>query len=186
MMNNIAFVVYVTDIYLKTLDDQAELAFQKNVRADIWFQKTVEERLGRPYNECSNITDPTYRRRNCIHECKADKLLEANCNRLIPLCNKLNQELDYECEKLDICPQECTAIMYDLSISKEEDLNDTLSIRAFYLSLSYTYLSLTPKSTPADFISSVGGALSLLLGISFLSLIELVDLFVETVYLPFF
>lgn len=57
------------------------------------------------------MTDPTYRRLSCIDECEADKLLEANCHKLIPLCSELNQKLYYECEKLNICPQDCTSCM---------------------------------------------------------------------------
>lgn len=106
------------------------------------------------------------------------------------------------------CPLECDSIKYDVTSSitkftRENLLNlakltDNESLRhlvsnfskefiqdyvigfnVYYEDLSYTYISQTPKMELSEFISNIGGILGLFIGISFLSLAELIEIFIE-------
>lgn len=67
---------------------------------------------------------------------------------------------------------------------KYEDLKENLAaVYVNYNRLDYTLIEEVEKITFIDFISSVGGTLGLFIGMSFLSIVELVELFIELVFL---
>lgn len=105
------------------------------------------------------------------------------------------------------CPLECETISYDIDfqlINYRPDgsrfdsnkaaielrngiLNTTddvlrtqmLSLYVYYSDLSYTEITQIPKITVTDLISNIGGALSLMLGISVVSLMEPIAILVQ-------
>ena len=107
------------------------------------------------------------------------------------------------------CPKECESIAYSMSLSHSDfpsysfykELlesqvlkkhfpngtdyltlkNSIASINVYYQDLSYTKITELEKMTTISFISSIGGILGLCLGISFLSLFELIDIFIRIV-----
>lgn len=113
------------------------------------------------------------------------------------------------------CPLECDSIKYDLSISFSKmildnlreisqygkytklaellesnsslinDQNNFVGINVFYNDLSYTYISQMPKMELSEYISNIGGILGLFIGISFLSLVEFLELFIELFLIVF-
>jgi len=50
------------------------------------------------------------------------------------------------------------------------------SIKVFYPSIKYTYISESPQMTPYGLVSSLGGSLGMFLGFSVFSLIELLEI----------
>ena len=112
-----------------------------------------------------------------------------------------NTSIDSSC--LSLCPLECDSIQYDLSISSsnfpsryaydvyKSDLGgltyDQLKERSIYLNifysnLNYLQISESPKTSLNDLMSNVGGTLGLYIGISFLSLIEIVEIVCEIIF----
>lgn len=60
-----------------------------------------------------------------------------------------------------------------------------LSLNIYYEDLKYTIVSDSIKTSPLDFVSALGGTLGLFLGMSFLSLVELVEILIEIFYVIF-
>ena len=52
----------------------------------------------------------------------------------------------------------------------------TLALNIYYQYLSYTHINQMPKSTIADLLASLGGNLGLFMGVSMLTLVELVEI----------
>ena len=109
-----------------------------------------------------------------------------------------NNSIDSSC--LSSCPLECESIQYDLSISSSnypsiyqydvyqstlggmtyDELKErSIALNIFYSNLNYLQISESPKTSLNDLMSNVGGTLGLYIGISFLSLIEIVEIVCE-------
>jgi len=90
----------------------------------------------------------------------------------------------------DECPEECDSVRYELTHSftklaynaSEENM---VFFNIFYANLEYTVIDQIPKMDGFDFISNIGGNLGLFIGISFLSLIELVEFLIEIICIFF-
>jgi hypothetical protein len=110
----------------------------------------------------------------------------------------------------DYCPLECDSMSYIITpytehfpvggkigkknkIENDLELFETyeqvnkyfLNLEVYYKDLRYTYLSDEPKTEFFDFISNIGGILGVFLGISFLSFIEIVEIFFEILFIMF-
>ncbi len=66
--------------------------------------------------------------------------------------------------------------------SIEELRESVASVYIFFEDLEYTFISQQAKIEPWNFISNIGGVLSLFLGFSFLSLIDIVQIGLEIVF----
>ena len=139
-------------------------------------------------------------------------LEQFNCTRFAYVKFK-SSKINEEC--LALCPLECESINYDLLISSTASLSkqgyDSIEklidrftsgfsqnkltydevrqrfivLNVYYADLSYVRISETPKTSFFDLLSNLGGTLGLYIGISFLSLVELVEIFLETIFLSF-
>jgi hypothetical protein len=58
-----------------------------------------------------------------------------------------------------------------------------LILTFFYESLSYTVIDQIPKMNMLDLISNIGGNLGLFIGVSFLSFAEIIELFIEILFI---
>ena len=58
-----------------------------------------------------------------------------------------------------------------------------ISFSIYYESLEYTLINQKSKMDVFDLISNIGGNLGLFIGISFLSLAEFIELFIEIIYI---
>jgi len=91
-------------------------------------------------------------------------------------------ELNEKC--IPFCPLECDSIKYEQSMySNQIDVSSIVSLNIFYESLEYTVINQKAKMDEFDLISNIGGNLGLFIGVSFLSLAEFIELFVETIYI---
>ena len=104
------------------------------------------------------------------------------------------------------CPLECDQIRYDLSTSvskfslnslnsfynislnkpKENySLDDFVNFNVFYKDLSYTAVHQLAKTNIMDFVSNIGGIIGLFVGATFLSLVEILEVFIEITLILF-
>ena len=115
-----------------------------------------------------------------------------------------NQSISDDC--LSQCPLECDTVAYDFTVSSSnfpttnlydlvkktlgnmtyEQLKEkAIGINVYYSSLSYTSLSESPQTSVIDLFSNIGGTLGLYIGISFLSLVEIVEIVLECIFIAF-
>jgi hypothetical protein len=116
----------------------------------------------------------------------------------------VSNEISHEC--LDQCPLECDSVSYELTLSSSDfpsrfvyeryksffPMSEyelfkkmSVSVNIYYPSLEYSKLTELPKTSVIDLFSSIGGTLGLYIGISFLSLIELVEIVMEVFFILF-
>ena len=62
-------------------------------------------------------------------------------------------------------------------VSIEELRNNLLAINVYYSKLNYKSYQESAKTQMVDLVSGIGGTIGLFLGVSFLSFIEIIDLF---------
>lgn len=107
----------------------------------------------------------------------------------------LNSDVDKYCSKF--CPIECD--FYYLTIrswssprsineieSYENNKNESyFSFNVYFERLGYTSISQSAKTNIQDLIANIGGTLGLFIGISFLSLIEIVEIIIQALILVF-
>ena len=116
-----------------------------------------------------------------------------------------NRNIDEECVKN--CPLECETMSFDVGLSSTtfptkflyrifdnifyknlsfEDIKSRgLQLNVYYPKLSYFKLTESRKTSTVDLLSNIGGTLGLYIGISFLSLVEIVELFLEVLFAIF-
>ncbi len=143
-----------------------------------------------------NDTSSAYRQINCYQLCSRSSLL---------LNSSVNEQAAFKRDCQTACPHECESIEYStkteavdylpsayrLNASKFtiglnnyiSNMSDSflrsrlLNLYIYIDDLKYTEVTQIPKMTASDFISSIGGSLSLFLGVSMLSFAEVVDFF---------
>ncbi len=76
------------------------------------------------------------------------------------------------------CPLECTSISYDIRSSVMADYKTT-RIKIFFGSLKYTSITQEPKMNFVDLISNIGGTFGLLIGFSFVTFFEIIEILFE-------
>ena len=87
-----------------------------------------------------------------------------------------SKNLVKECSKY--CPLECDSYSFKTESNINYDKNK-IRLKVFYCSLKYVLIEQTQKYFLQDLIASVGGNLSILIGVSFVSLFEVIDLLTE-------
>ena len=104
---------------------------------------------------------------------------------------KLNKSLSLlEC--YEKCPQECDFMYYKTDVSYlgpinaenprniQESIKQTLiSVHAYYPRLEYTLINQIAKMNEFDLVSTVGGILGLFIGLSFFTLVEIIEIAFE-------
>ena len=110
-----------------------------------------------------------------------------------------NKSLDDEC--LRKCPLECDSMSFDARLSsatfptrylfdalenvlfKNSSFDDVkkrvVELKIYYSKLSYLSLTESPKTSIIDLFSNIGGTLGLYVGVSLLSLVEIVEILLE-------
>ncbi len=187
--------VFLSDNYNNILDWSQYVTTSFNVKGSyiISIDKEVELKLEKPYNPCKNVNDFTYRKANCMVKCKSNHFLRKyNCSvrnyYSIPglsFCSEYGvsnfTEFDSECKEQ--CPQECTTNKFSLFLNNLNIGSNfsefELKFKFYYLDLSYTEISQTPKISGYSLLNEIGGALGLFVGITFLSLFELFEFLFE-------
>ncbi len=114
-------------------------------------------------------------------------------SQMISECT-LNYRLNFTSKKLtqmcsDYCRIECDSITYSISINTanltENLLAQHTEIHVFYKSLKYTSIVQQAETTWFRLISNMGGCLSLFVGLSFVSIFEVVEISFEILFFLF-
>jgi hypothetical protein len=97
----------------------------------------------------------------------------------------LNENLDAECVKF--CPLECKTETYDVSLIRNAffyDFNKAyLNLAINYDTSSYLNYEESPSISIYNLVSNIGGAIGLLLGMSLLSIFEVLEVISINIYL---
>jgi len=153
-------------------------------------EKTVETKLGLPYNNCTKLNDwqdtyyvrqtkknnMTYRKVNCIEECQ-DYL-----NEKYPYQNKTLIELSEFNNCYNLCPLECDSTIYKISETKLPNSPGKVVILLGYDSLKYTKITQSPKTKLSELISNLGGSAGLFLDLTFLSGCRAIEFILEIIF----
>ena len=197
------FEIYIQDNYLNNFDGVMPMYSYKKYLSNLFFVKSVDIKLDEPYNNCTKMENENYRKVNCMKDCE-EKLIIAKHNCYLPsfkayanselkLCpdsynlylNKsVKEEFESICDKE--CVNECHSIVYDTTHSGKmlDSLDDdSFLLYAFYADISYLKIVEIPKFNVEGLISSIGGTLSIFIGFKFLSLIEVVEFFIEVYFI---
>ena len=187
------YTVYVTDNFYDSYLNFEPLYIKLNYETTLSLQKTiVQKRLDEPYNICLKNNN-TYRQDNCIEMCVIDIFkTKYNCSlasyyqtNQINICD-LNRVLEFlelknakkSCEQN--CIQECDSVKYSAIPTDTEPKESNMTVFYFTLTdFSSLEISQIPKMSVFNLISSIGGALGLFIGIRFMSLVEVVELFID-------
>ena len=93
--------------------------------------------------------------------------------------NFFKQKVVDKCQQY--CPLECDTLLYTVQDNVMIGLNYS-SLSIHYESLKYTKISQIPKEKEFDLISSIGGLFGLFIGVSFVTLFEIAELFIEILF----
>jgi len=200
-MNMSVFRFYIQDNYLNTYRSSIEYTISANETYRVYASKTVDKKLGEPYNPCTKVEDKAYRRENCLEKCIHDHVDNVyNCSlhtgyynynfMKIPWCKQnVTEQAAWRnsfmkpCEV--VCPQECFSTDWNVAIVPgKENSNSRDTITTIEVSLSQmNHLELTqiPKTSFWDFLSSLGGTLGFL-GMSFMSFIEVAEFISQIIF----
>jgi hypothetical protein len=89
----------------------------------------------------------------------------------------------------EYCPLKCDSYAYEISMQNYQIENtpnyNKFQFHIYYEDLKYTYICQEAKIEFIGLISNIGGSLSLFVGISFISFLELFELLVEVFYFNF-
>ena len=101
----------------------------------------------------------------------------------VPRIIILRSSLSFEFSQLDQERKELFYQIRDVPDSVKFNSSDKIIIfKFFYEELSYLKTSQIPKTTIADLLSLIGGALGCFLGVNLLSFIEVLDFFIELLF----
>ena len=124
---------------------------------------------------------------NIDYFCPDKKLNVANDRKIFKIFNDyfnqyfLSEEIDRFCSKK--CPLECKTENYDIFQTKTEYYPNILNLFISYNSLSYLNYEESPTVSIYNLVSNIGGVIGLLLGMSLLSIFEVLELIFINIYL---
>jgi amiloride-sensitive sodium channel subunit alpha len=133
---------------------------------------------------CASITIPTF---NNTRYCETTD--EMKCSNDFD-SNFFSSNPDEFCE--DVCRPACESDYFDLSVSfakyptqnyinSHRYQNVSMQLRVDFKDSSFTHISESPELTFELLLGDIGGQMHLFIGLSFLTMLELVELFFEVV-----
>lgn len=199
--------IFITDNYLNSLHSETYLlsllTYLEEVAINVTIGKSmIETKLGEPYNHCKESPpDQRYHQMNCIESCiYRDIAYKYNCSfdglfRIEGLVECSQNIQEHRDEFYNSCKNECPKSCAWTEYSKTEPITEyvknfepsvsTLTRFIFSVEFSSLEISQIPKMTGFSYISNIGGSLGLFMGISFLSFVELIEFFIDVVFLIF-
>ena len=201
VLNNITdyIQVYIGDNYINAIQPDKSYKLVPQNSYNIELTKTVSEKLEEPHNHCTN-TNSEYRKANCWQSCihlraaAAYKCFIPGYYRIKGLDTKCNitevKQFAEICDKE--CIMECKVTVFGTTLIKN-DINhlsslisrDSIHLEVYFSELDYLELTEIPKMTFSTFVSAIGGHLSLFIGFEFLTVVELVEYFIDLIYIFF-
>lgn len=129
-------------------------------------------------------------KQTCIHD-EYDKFdYYQACKSLCPLeCNTTTYDITAQSIKYVTSQSKLALARSVIPLAEIAGLSDTtlasriLSLYVFYEDLKFTEITQIAKTTPTDLVSKIGGTLGFFLGLSLLSFIEILELFLEICFI---
>jgi len=188
--------VFLSDNYNNILDWSQYVTLSYHVKGyyEMAIKKEADIKLEEPYNPCKNISDITYRQADCIVQCKNINFASShNCTLgnfySIPgysFCEDRYFNLSkFDSDCLQQCPKECTTRKFNILLNNpnlSSNYSNKLTFHIWYLDLSFVEIRQTSKMSGFSLLNEIGGALGLFVGISFLSVLELLEFFLNYFY----
>lgn len=186
------FKFYIQDNYLNTYKNSLEYTIENGENYLVYVSKSVDKKLGEPYNHCEINNDVSYRQSNCLEQCANRKTAETyDCSLVygyyaeenLPECEndikRLKSDFMIECDKT--CPRECESTTWNGDIKPRVSNKNGYTVIKFQLGIKKnTEISQIPKTTFWDLMSSLGGSLGFL-GMSFLTFFEILEFVFELI-----
>jgi len=160
------------------------------------FNKTIIDYLKNKNRE--------YTQKECFYLCRNLKFNEFDyCNCQLP---SLDHEMWYDCKKAisnsscyrqfidsliandscsNYCPLECDSFTYETFLYTGSNYDYVYSLIIYFEDLKYSLISQQPKIELFGLISNLGGILGLFIGFSFISLLEIIEVLAELIYICF-
>jgi len=121
---------------------------------------------------------------NVWHDCWRDKEKETQGSCTWNFKAKfLKESVVEKCH--DYCPLKCDSVSYSVSQKVVSNKYRNYQSFFFYESLEYILISQIPVYDIYGLISNIGGSLSIFIGLSFVSLFEIIEIFIEFFFLFF-
>lgn len=141
--------------------------------SNVWKNCFIESLIGQNQSNCE-LEDCFYKLRNQQDHCTFKAKLNFFKNLVLNECK-------------EYCPLECDSIEYSVSYSVVTPVPSLNSSRliVYFESLKYTLISQEAKMQEFDLISKVGGLFGLFIGVSFVSIFELIELIIEILIVLF-
>ncbi len=191
-------VMYVSPNTLNGFSNISEKYLYTGKYYNFYIRKTVDEKLGEPYNSCLSQTYG-YHPENCIEECINKQVAEQyQCrltgyyqdNRLekcldrTDMKNKYTEEAMLRREFIPYCKSQCVEACFSEQyflwcLEYKLPTDDSFYVSFNFAHTEYTYTYQIPKMSATDLISNVGGTLGMVVGFQFLSLVEIFDFLFE-------
>jgi hypothetical protein len=205
LANNL-FDIYITDNYLNSYYSINPLQLARGAKYIVSFEKTVvQKRVNSPRFPCLELENEVYRQANCIEICMNKEINNKyNCSfpsyytidglkpcgdrssyQYEDYLTQLKTEFYKICENK--CPKECDSVQFKIKSASEPYLDrDYFLIEFRFSDLSFLEINQIPKMNLFDIVSSVGGTLGLFIGVTFLSVVELLELSIDVLYILLF
>jgi len=199
------YTIYVSNNSLNSYLRLEPVYLKQGAVHIINFQKTtIEHRLDEPYNRCSN-KDKNYHQLNCIEMCMVKELASKyNCsmpsyydrnNEKLNSCWKdpgddeasfffrYNNEYD-ACESG--CVKECYSDQYNVIPTSSDPLFGETTFVFTLTDFSSLEIVQIPKMSGYLLFAAIGGSLGLFIGLRLMTIIEIVEFFVEVIFVFIF
>ena len=114
----------------------------------------------------------------CPVECDSESFYLSSSTSVYPTPNRFTSLISKDVKPINMFKQN----NYSNDVMYTEFRRSTIALNIFYDDLKYTEITEEIKTSLADLVSSLGGTLGLFLGMSFLSLVEFIEMFLEIIY----
>lgn len=195
------FKIYITDNKINAFSQELAYSLNYNVNNKFEFKKQLDIKLPEPFNPCQ-IKERSYSDINCQQECMV-RLIHDTCDCTFPgyymrketsnctergtffQATKPNDCYEYYKEEMKRtceieCPMSCRSLAYEVTsfvswLNAPDNTNMT-NLEFYFNSLNVLKILEVKKITVFSTLSQIGGSISLFLGISLLSLLEVLEL----------
>ena len=177
-----------------------DIRYKQSICMELCYQTLLKDNC--------NCTDPVYNSFYDLNYCKTkeeewncinkiynnfitDNGTRAFCEPFCPLeCNqtrfyislsssKLN--MDFYSKTIDEYAQYYGIISENETLSSEDKMNSIIKFNVYYGSLSYTITTESPAMDIVGLLSNIGGTLGLFLGVSVLTAVEIIEIFLQAI-----
>jgi len=143
--------------------------FSKGLNTHIIIKRIYDQKLESPYNDCLKDVSQYSFNKTIIDYLK----------------NKNREYTQKEDSCSNYCPLECDSFTYETPIYTELGFDNQYSLIIYFEDFKYSLISQQPKIELFSLISNLGGILGLFIGFSFISLLEIIEVLAELMYICF-